>query len=169
MTSSPKSASNSLSGKKALVTGAAGFIGSYLARNLVNAGCDTIVLLRPTSDLWRISDIANQMETVHGDIRHIDQDKLSAQLSGIDFVIHLGAAGIDQSVGGLPLNRRFNVLETFKKWCPDAWYEAYAELIACGMIVPVGAMVLSPQSVADFSDHSIRKENEELFIKQSKR
>ena len=97
MTSSPKSASNSLSGKKALVTGAAGFIGSHLARNLVNAGCDTIVLLRPISDLWRISDIATQMETVHGDIRHIDQDKLSAQLSGIDFVIHLGAAGIDQA------------------------------------------------------------------------
>jgi nucleoside-diphosphate-sugar epimerase len=96
MTSSPRSVSNSLSGKKALVTGAAGFIGSHLTRNLVDSGCETIALLRPTSDLWRIKDIAGHIETVHGDISHLDQEKLLAQLSGIDYVIHLGAAGIDQ-------------------------------------------------------------------------
>ena len=83
--------------KKALVTGATGFIGSHLVKRLVQSGCETVALLRPSADLWRIRDVSGRIEVVHADLNHLDPGPLSQRLSGVDVVFHLGAAGIDQS------------------------------------------------------------------------
>jgi nucleoside-diphosphate-sugar epimerase len=47
-----------------MLTGAAGFLGSNLARELLRQGADVHVLLRESSDPWRIADVSSRL-TVH--------------------------------------------------------------------------------------------------------
>lgn len=53
---------------KVLVTGAAGFIGSHIARQLVREGHEVHALVRPQTDLWRIEDIRDSLRVVQGDL-----------------------------------------------------------------------------------------------------
>ena len=48
-----------------LVTGAAGFVGSAVARRLLDDGHDVRALVRPTSDLRNLENMP--VEVVHGD------------------------------------------------------------------------------------------------------
>lgn len=84
-----------LSGKRVLVTGAAGFIGSQLARALLACGCRVSVLLRRSSDCWRLRDILSQLKIHHGDLSNLSFEEARAGLSSSDMIFHLAAAGID--------------------------------------------------------------------------
>ena len=56
-----------MSAGKILVTGAAGFLGSHVTRQLVARGADVRVLLRPSSNNRAIADLP--LEYVTGDLR----------------------------------------------------------------------------------------------------
>jgi nucleoside-diphosphate-sugar epimerase len=51
-----------------LVTGAAGFIGSHIARQLVREGHEVHALDRPQADLWRIKDIESSLHVIRADL-----------------------------------------------------------------------------------------------------
>jgi len=70
-----------------LVTGAAGFLGSHVARQLVARGEDVRVLLRPTSTNRAITDLS--LEYVTGDLR--DLASLDRALAGVKRVFHVAA------------------------------------------------------------------------------
>lgn len=70
---------------KALVTGASGFIGSWLVRKLLHEGHKVRVLCRPSSQFPLISDL--EFEKAFGDIT--DLKSIKPALSGIDTVFHL--------------------------------------------------------------------------------
>jgi dihydroflavonol-4-reductase len=74
-----------LKGRKVLVTGGSGFIGSVVARTLVTEGAQVRCLLRPTSKLARLTGVT--YERVEGDVR--DPASLRRALEGCDAVIHL--------------------------------------------------------------------------------
>lgn len=57
-----------LNGKRVLVTGATGFIGSHLARRLCKEGAEVHVLLRKGSDKFRIKDIVGNLVSWYGDL-----------------------------------------------------------------------------------------------------
>ena len=48
--------------KRVLITGASGFIGSNLARYLLNCGYEIYVVIRKSSNLWRLNDIASDIQ-----------------------------------------------------------------------------------------------------------
>ncbi|HET7286981.1 MAG TPA: SDR family NAD(P)-dependent oxidoreductase, partial [Pyrinomonadaceae bacterium] len=81
------------SGKKVLVTGAGGFIGSHLTERLVELGADVSALVRYTSTgTWGWLDrspLKDQINVTLGDIR--DQDAVLRLMDGIDIVFHLAA------------------------------------------------------------------------------
>ncbi|HYE09781.1 MAG TPA: SDR family NAD(P)-dependent oxidoreductase, partial [Patescibacteria group bacterium] len=65
-----------IKGKKALVTGANGFIGSHLVKRILELGADVSIIVRENSDLWRISS-----ELIHIDVFKYDlteSDKLDS-------------------------------------------------------------------------------------------
>ncbi len=51
-----------------LVTGVSGFIGSHLARRLVDEGAKVHGLVRNSSNLWRIQDLKNRIEFHYADM-----------------------------------------------------------------------------------------------------
>jgi dihydroflavonol-4-reductase len=70
-----------------LVTGAAGFLGSHVARQLVARGESVRVLLRPSSSNRAIADLP--LEYVTGDLR--DAASLARAMAGIRHVYHVAA------------------------------------------------------------------------------
>ena len=70
-----------------LVTGASGFIGGHVARLLVERGERVRILVRPSSDLRGIADLA--LERVLGDLR--DPASLDRALAGCELVYHVAA------------------------------------------------------------------------------
>ena len=80
-------------GKKVLVTGAGGFIGSHLAERLVELGADVSALVRYTSSgTWGWLDQSprkNEINVILGDVR--DQDGVLRMMDGMETVFHLAA------------------------------------------------------------------------------
>jgi dihydroflavonol-4-reductase len=70
-----------------LVTGAAGFLGSHVARQLVARGENVRVLIRASSNNRAISDLS--LEYVTGDLR--DADSLTRAMKGVKRVFHVAA------------------------------------------------------------------------------
>ena len=79
---------------KALVTGANGFTGSYLIRNLLNKGYEIRGMVRKNSNLDLVKDL--NIEFCYVDLA---KDELDDQImNGIDAVYHVGAAYRDEGV-----------------------------------------------------------------------
>lgn len=72
---------------KALVTGASGFVGSAVARQLLDAGHDVRVLVRAQSDRRNIDGLA--LEVVTGDL--IDRASLERAVTGCEALFHVAA------------------------------------------------------------------------------
>src|ERR1051325_2471313 len=111
-------------GKKILITGAAGFIGSHLTEQCVELGYDVKAFVRYNSkNNWgwlENSAVKNEVEVIAGDIR--DFDSVSKAMKGCEEVFHLAALiGIPYSyVSPLAYIRTnvegtYNVLESAKQ------------------------------------------------------
>jgi nucleoside-diphosphate-sugar epimerase len=74
---------------KILLTGATGFIGSHVARALVNERHEVHALIRPTSNTWRIDDVLQSLHVAQADI--LDAAQLTKQIEIIrsELCIHL--------------------------------------------------------------------------------
>lgn len=72
---------------KALVTGANGFIGSHLVRELLRRGYDVNCLVRFQSDITSLRGLS--VPLFIGDVR--EPDTLAAPLRGVEYVFHLAA------------------------------------------------------------------------------
>jgi dihydroflavonol-4-reductase len=70
-----------------LVTGASGFLGSHVARQLVARGEEVRVLMRPSSTNRAVADLS--LEYVTGDLR--DPASLDRALAGVQYVFHVAA------------------------------------------------------------------------------
>jgi dihydroflavonol-4-reductase len=70
-----------------LITGATGFIGSAVARKLVEAGFAVRALMRPSSRRAHIADL--DLDPCEGDLR--DEDSIKNAMRGVRYVFHLAA------------------------------------------------------------------------------
>jgi UDP-glucose 4-epimerase len=96
-------------GKKILITGAAGFIGSWLARELIHRGNEVIGLDNLSAgQINNLDDVLHAMQFVQGDLR---ETRLVAELCrGVDVVFHQGAlASVTNSVVDPLLSHQSNV------------------------------------------------------------
>jgi nucleoside-diphosphate-sugar epimerase len=58
---------------RCLVTGASGHIGSYLVKRLLSAGAEVLAMVRPESDLWRLTEVLDQLQILQVDLQDITQ------------------------------------------------------------------------------------------------
>src|SRR5512133_2279684 len=72
---------------KALVTGASGFIGSHIVRELIKSGASVRALVRKDSDRGNLAGV--DAEIVEGDL--LDRDSLTSALKTCDTLFHAAA------------------------------------------------------------------------------
>jgi nucleoside-diphosphate-sugar epimerase len=79
--------------KKILITGASGFIGANLTRYFLEKGADVSIIIRKTSDTWRLTDILPSIKEHSADL--LDADKLTKTVKKIkpQIIIHTAVYG----------------------------------------------------------------------------
>ena len=116
-------------GKRVLITGGAGFIGSSLAHVLIGMGAEVTILdaLLPLygGNLFNLDGIQEKVEFVKGDIR--EKDVVDRLVKDKDIIYHLAAQvsyidSKEEPFLDLDINGRghMNVLEAVREFAPDA-------------------------------------------------
>ena len=78
-------------GKRVLITGAEGFIGSHLVRRLLKEGALVHALVKKGSSLWRIQDFLDRLIVLEADITDCDLLQSSIPRFKPQIVFHLAA------------------------------------------------------------------------------
>jgi dolichol-phosphate mannosyltransferase len=97
---------------RALVTGAAGFVGANLARRLIVDGHDVHVLDRPGSRSWRLDELPGTATIHEVDLEDGEAVTRAVQAARPEWIFHLAARGAYSWQGDVGEILRVNVLGT---------------------------------------------------------
>ena len=92
---------NSLAGRRVLVTGAAGFLGSHLVPRLIEDGAEVCVLDQPNARRWGLLERADLAAMLRVDVRTLVDPVHDPALGDIDAIFHLAAVGVTGDVTDL--------------------------------------------------------------------
>lgn len=79
---------------RVFITGATGFIGANLTRRLIKEKYETHILLRKTSNPWRITDILSSVKSHHIDITELTDLKKTIAKIKPEVIFHLANNGL---------------------------------------------------------------------------
>lgn len=142
-----------LAPQRVLVTGASGFLGSWLTRALIADGHQVTVLLRPTSDRSELAGL--NLQEAPGDVTNLES--LVAACRGTDSVFHFAG-----HIGYRPAERKLmelvnvqgtaNVLEAVRK-------NQIPSLVYASSVVAIGASRTGEQPLTEDSPFTIKELN----------
>lgn len=89
----------SLAGRRVLVTGAAGFLGSHLVSRLIEAGAEVCALDQPNARGWSRVERETLAATLRTDVRTLAEPMHDRLLGDIDAIFHLAAVGVVGETG----------------------------------------------------------------------
>jgi len=82
-----------MAARRAIVTGAAGFVGACLARRLLDEGHAVDLWLRPGSERWRIDALAGDAAVIEVDLTDDDAVLAAVRRGRPEWIFHLAAHG----------------------------------------------------------------------------
>lgn len=81
--------------KRVLITGANGFIGSHILERMIEYNAELSIILRESSDLWRIEDYLGSVNVYYADIRDLDDVSNCIRKIKPEIIFHMAAYGVD--------------------------------------------------------------------------
>lgn len=103
----------SLEKKRCLVTGASGFIGAHLVRNLIHAGAEVTALVRENTDLWRLKMVQSVCSIIKANlVEPVELDALFAAVKPAIVFNSAFPAGYPADLPGQQLMLEFAVKAT---------------------------------------------------------
>lgn len=129
---------------KALVTGANGFLGSWLTKRLLAEGYDVEALVRKNSDLSELQDV--KVKYVYGDVT--DVESLRTNFKNQDVIFHL-AGVVAYKKSDRPLMDKVNVQGTANvvQVCEE---QGVQKLLHLSSVVAIGAQTKPVAMTEDF-------------------
>jgi UDP-glucose 4-epimerase len=94
---------------RCLVTGASGHLGSHLTRLLLARGHSVTVLIRESSDLWRLEGVIDRIGIIRSDLADIASAADEILAAAAETVFHLAWSGVTADTRNLPRNLIANV------------------------------------------------------------
>ncbi|HEV3344053.1 MAG TPA: NAD-dependent epimerase/dehydratase family protein [Pirellulales bacterium] len=82
-----------MSTQRTLITGASGFIGACLARDLIAGGHEVHVVLRKESPRWRLAGLEGEYAAHEADLRDLPALRRAVEACRPDVIYHLAAQG----------------------------------------------------------------------------
>lgn len=126
---------------KCLITGAAGFIGSELARELLNQGYEVRALLRPGENDANIKGL--QVEIVYGDVR--DKAAIAKAMAGVDYVFHTASLYVGTHWYNFAPKEIYNInVEGTRTVCQAALDAGVKKVIYTGSTGSIGCIKNKP-------------------------
>jgi len=98
---------------KILITGAAGFIGANLTRKLIKTGNEINILIKETSNLWRINDVVSNCNVHKIDLKKVEDVRNVVKEVNPELVYHCAGHGIYPSQKNSAEIFSTNILGTF--------------------------------------------------------
>jgi dihydroflavonol-4-reductase len=125
-----------------LITGANGFLGSYLTRLLVSKGYQVRIMIRTNADTRLIDDVLAKVEIVYGDI--LDIEAVDKAIKGVEYVYHT-AAIISFDTNKIELMKRTNIEGTANvvNYC---LHHQVKKLVHVSSVAALGDAIHSPIS-----------------------
>jgi len=101
---------------RCLVTGASGFLGSWLVRQLLQEGHSVTVMLRPGSSVRRNMDWLGDVSVVRGSLEDPQSFRSSIQRNSVDVFFHLAWFGVTSDFQNHTDQISVNVIGSLRLW-----------------------------------------------------
>src|SRR5262249_16827802 len=98
--------------ERVLITGASGFVGACLTRDLIAEGHDVHLLLRGASPNWRLAGLHGRYTAQHADLRDAPAVRAAVAAARPEVVYHVAAHGAFHGQGDRAAILASNVLGT---------------------------------------------------------
>lgn len=82
-------------GKRVLITGANGFLGSHIVERMISQNADLSVIVRESSDLWRIEEHIKGIRIFNADMQDFTAIYECVKTIRPDVIFHMAAYGVD--------------------------------------------------------------------------
>jgi nucleoside-diphosphate-sugar epimerase len=87
---------------RCLVSGASGHLGSYLTRLLIARGEEVSILVRPSSNLWRLDGVLDEVQVIRAPLEDIGSAAGELHRAAPDTVFHLAWMGVTTDTRNRP-------------------------------------------------------------------